>query len=45
MFHWVPWLFDFQYTLFMKFAPTRWLARKLLTLLRAPRSDADDPGP
>jgi UDP-glucose 4-epimerase len=31
MFQWVPWLFDFQYTLFMKFAPTRWLARRLLT--------------
>ncbi len=33
MFHWLPWLFDLQYTLFMKFAPTRWLARKLLTLI------------
>ena len=33
MFQWVPWLFDLQYTLFMKFAPTRWLARKLLTML------------
>jgi UDP-glucose 4-epimerase len=32
MFQWVPWLFDFQYMLFMYFAPTRWLARKLLTL-------------
>jgi UDP-glucose 4-epimerase len=31
MFQWVPWLFDFQYTLFMKFPPTRWLARRLLT--------------
>src|SRR5207248_8403651 len=31
MFRWVPWLFDLQYTLFMYFAPTRWLARKLLT--------------
>jgi UDP-glucose 4-epimerase len=31
MFEWVPWLFDFQYTLFMKFRPTRWLARRLLT--------------
>ena len=30
MFQWLPWLFDFQYTLFMKFAPTRWLARRLL---------------
>ncbi|MFZ0040318.1 MAG: NAD-dependent epimerase/dehydratase family protein, partial [Solirubrobacteraceae bacterium] len=26
----LPWLFDFQYWLFMQFAPTRWLARKLL---------------
>jgi UDP-glucose 4-epimerase len=33
MFQWVPWLFDFQYTLFMKFPPTRWLARRLLTAL------------
>ncbi len=33
MFQWLPWLFDLQYTLFMNFAPTRWLARKLLTLL------------
>src|SRR3984885_13421007 len=33
MFAWLPWLFDFQYTLFMKFAPTRWLARKLLVVL------------
>ncbi len=33
MFQWVPWLFDFQYTLFMKFAPTRWLSRRLLTAL------------
>ena len=33
MFTWLPWLFDLQYTLFMKFAPTRWLARKLLTML------------
>ncbi|MGA2009099.1 MAG: glycosyltransferase, partial [Solirubrobacteraceae bacterium] len=32
MFQWVPWLFDFQYRLFMYFAPTRWLSRKLLTL-------------
>ena len=31
MFQWLPWLFDFQYMLFMYFAPTRWLARKLLT--------------
>jgi UDP-glucose 4-epimerase len=32
MFQYVPWLFDFQYWLFMIFSPTRWLARKLLTL-------------
>ena len=31
MFRWVPWWFDFQYRLFMSFAPTRWLATKLLT--------------
>jgi UDP-glucose 4-epimerase len=30
MFRWVPWLFDLQYTLFMHFWPTRWLASKLL---------------
>jgi nucleoside-diphosphate-sugar epimerase/UDP-N-acetylglucosamine:LPS N-acetylglucosamine transferase len=30
MFRWMPWLFDFQYTLFMSFPPTRWLARFLL---------------
>jgi UDP-glucose 4-epimerase len=33
MFRWLPWLFDFQYMLFMYFAPTRWLARTLLTAL------------
>ncbi len=33
MFQWVPWWFDFQYRLFMQFGPTRWIARKLLTLL------------
>ncbi|MGI8572879.1 MAG: NAD-dependent epimerase/dehydratase family protein [Solirubrobacteraceae bacterium] len=33
MFRWVPWLFDFQYMLFMYFAPTRWIARRLLTAL------------
>ncbi len=32
MFTWIPWWFDFQYTLFMKFGPTRWLARRLLRL-------------
>ena len=31
MFTFVPWLFDFQYRLFMNFGPTRWLSRKLLT--------------
>ncbi len=31
MFRWVPWWFDFQYSLFMYFAPTRWLAKRLLT--------------
>jgi UDP-glucose 4-epimerase len=31
MFQWLPWLFDFQYMLFMYFAPTRWLARRMLT--------------
>jgi UDP-glucose 4-epimerase len=33
MFQFIPWWFDFQYRLFMQFAPTRWLARRLLTLL------------
>jgi nucleoside-diphosphate-sugar epimerase/UDP-N-acetylglucosamine:LPS N-acetylglucosamine transferase len=31
MFQYLPWLFDFQYWLFMYFAPTRWLARRMLT--------------
>jgi UDP-glucose 4-epimerase len=31
MFQYLPWLFDLQYWLFMYFAPTRWLSRKLLT--------------
>ncbi len=31
MFRWVPWWFNFQYALFMYFAPTRWLSRRLLT--------------
>jgi UDP-glucose 4-epimerase len=31
MFRWIPWWFDFQYTLFMYLAPTRWLAKRLLT--------------
>src|ERR1019366_348354 len=26
MFQYLPWLFDFQYWLFMYFAPTRWLS-------------------
>jgi len=30
MFRWVPWLFDFQYRLFMDFAPTRLLTSRLL---------------
>ena len=30
MFERLPWLFDFLYTLFMRLAPTRWLARRLL---------------
>jgi UDP-glucose 4-epimerase len=33
MFRWVPWLFDIQYALIMYFAPTRWLAKRLLTVL------------
>jgi UDP-glucose 4-epimerase len=33
MFRWLPWLFDFQYMLFMYFAPTRWFARRMLTAL------------
>jgi UDP-glucose 4-epimerase len=33
MFQWLPWLFDIQYTLFMYFPPTRWLAKRLLTAL------------
>jgi len=28
-FRWMPWLFDFQYWLITKFAPTRWLAHHL----------------
>ena len=48
MFQYLPWLFDFQYMLFMYFAPTRWLARKLLTafgrrgLMRLIRAHAPD---
>ncbi len=48
MFQYLPWLFDLQYWLFMYFAPTRWLSRKLLTffgrrgLMRLIR--AHDPG-
>jgi UDP-glucose 4-epimerase len=33
MFRWLPWLFDLQYMLFMYFAPTRWLSRRMLTAL------------
>ena len=33
MFQFIPWWFDFQYRLFMEFAPTRWFVRKVLTLL------------
>jgi UDP-glucose 4-epimerase len=33
MFRWLPWLFDLQYSLFMYFPPTRWLAKKMLTAL------------
>jgi len=33
MFQYLPWLFDLQYWLFMYFAPTRWIARRLLMLL------------
>jgi UDP-glucose 4-epimerase len=33
MFTFLPWLFDLQYSLFMKFPPTRWLSRTLLTML------------
>jgi UDP-glucose 4-epimerase len=33
MFRWVPWLFDLQYALIMYFAPTRWLAKRLITAL------------
>ncbi len=33
MFRWVPWWFDFQYRLFMYFAPTRWMSKWLLTTL------------
>ena len=45
MFRWVPWLFDFQYRLFMNFAPTRWLSRRLLTAFGRPGPDAADPRP
>ncbi len=30
MFKWLPWLFDIQYSLFMYFPPTRWLAKRML---------------
>ena len=32
MFRWVPWLFDFQYTMFMNVWPVRWMASWLLWL-------------
>ncbi len=31
MFRWVPWWFNFQYAMFMYFAPTRWLSLRMLT--------------
>lgn len=34
-FRWTPWLFDIQYWLITKFAPTRWLAHHLMYLLGA----------
>jgi UDP-glucose 4-epimerase len=34
-FRWMPWLFDLQYWLITKFAPTRWLAHHLSYLLGA----------
>jgi UDP-glucose 4-epimerase len=34
-FRWMPWLFDVQYWLLTKFAPTRWLAHHLAYLLGA----------
>jgi UDP-glucose 4-epimerase len=34
-FRWTPWLFDVQYWLITKLAPTRWLAHHLLYLLGA----------
>jgi len=37
MFRWLPWLFDAQYHLFMRFRPTRWLSRKLLAMLGSRR--------
>ena len=33
MFRWIPWWFDLQYRLFMNFAPTRWLSRRLMTAI------------
>jgi UDP-glucose 4-epimerase len=34
-FRWAPWLFDIQYWLITKFAPTRWLAHHLMYLFGA----------
>ena len=35
MFRWMPWLFDVQYWLITRFAPTRWLFHHLLYWLGA----------
>jgi UDP-glucose 4-epimerase len=37
-FKWMPWLFGIQYFLLMRFAPTRWLALRLLYLVGARRT-------
>ena len=39
-FRWMPWLFDVQYWLITKFAPTRWLAHHLGYAARRPRPAA-----
>ena len=41
-FRWMPWLFDIQYWLITKFAPTRWLAHHLGYAVRRPRPDEAD---
>ena len=38
-FRWMPWLFDIQYWLITKFAPTRWLMHHLSYCARRPRAD------